>query len=119
MINYYYQFVPPNWVSFIFWYFEYFKQFYFTTHNITNRGFYAESSEEEDSEPEFVPETEETWLDNIGKTADFLDNHVLFTSEDVVSCFNDPGVATSMLTEIAHEVESEYTEYIFTIDMTL
>ena len=88
-----------------------------TTHNITNRGFYAESSEEEDSEPEFVSETEETWLDNIGKTADFLDNHVLFTSEDVVSCFNDPGVATSMLTEIAHEVESEYTEYIFTIDI--
>ena len=83
---------------------------------IISRGFYAQSSDEEDSEPEFVPETEETWLENADKTRDFVESHLLWTTENT-DAWDDAGWCDVIISEIVHEIESELMSQIFREDI--
>ena len=111
------------------WYFFYLKAaishvYTFVLHErrmgaeIVDTGFIVESSDEEDSEPEFVPETEQTWLVDDEKTMDFLDNHLLFTPEGGLSDLWDSlGWASMMVEELVREVESELTWQLMADDV--
>jgi hypothetical protein len=83
---------------------------------IISRGFYAQSSDEEDSEPEFVPETKKTWLENAGKTMDFVENHLLWTAGNT-DTWNDAGWCDVIIREIVHEIESDLMSLIFHEDI--